>query len=332
MATPPMPKLTSAPNPKKKAKAKPRTASKPVRPYLGETIKETPQKAKQTEEAIKKTKKAAERRAKQAAKKAAEQAAKRGATRAAAKRAAVAAAKRAALAAGLKLSAASASALTGAALVGYGIYDTKRKDAETTARAKKLAAQDKAKTVKVPAGRSPTDIMRQTGKGRQVLAGPKVKPAAPKAAAKPKVMPRPAAPKATAPKTGQSFNQAFKEARAKFDAGVGNTTFKYQGKSYSVAKPAELKAAGGEYGPELTKLLKAKQRRSETAKQVGSGPKAKAPSNTGPRAKMLNRLEREKAAKKSYGGGMKKKAARRKTGGKIKGVGCAQRGYGKAMR
>ena len=51
---------------------------------------------------------------------------------------------------------------------------------------------------------------------------------------------------------------------------------------------------------------------------------------------MLNRLEREKTAKKSYGGGMDKKTVKRGKGssiaGKPKGVGCATRGYGKAMK
>ena len=144
---------------------------------------------------------------------------------------------------------------------------------------------------------------------------------------------KPAVAKPAATKSNAGFSKAFKEARAKFDAGTGGTTFKFNGKSYSVAKPAELKAAGGEYGPKLTKMLQAKQRSSETQKQVTNKPGSR---NQSPRQKMLNRLEREKTTKKAYGSTMKKKTVKRGSGGnmanKPKGVGCAMSGYGRAMK
>ena len=198
----------------------------------------------------------------------------------------------------------------------------KRGKAATT-----IAKQAAAASPKVPAKTSPTDVMRQVGRRREVLAGPKVKQSG---ADKPVA---PKKPVASEKPSGSSFGQAFKEARAKFDAGTGNTTFKFNGSTYSVAKPAELKAAGGTYGKKLNDMLKSKQRSSETDKQVTNKRGSK---KEGPRQKMINRLEREKAAKKSYGGGMTKKTARRKGGGnmagKPKGVGCATRGYGKAMK
>lgn len=187
--------------------------------------------------------------------------------------------------------------------------------------------QEASDSIAVSKKRSPTDVMRQTGRRREVLAGPKVKQSG---ANKPVAPKKPAAAKKP---SGNSFAQAFKEARAKYDAGTGNTTFKFNGSSYSVAKPAELKAAGGTYGKKLNDMLKSKQRSSETDKQVTN---KRGSNKEGPRQKMLNRLEREKTAKKSYGGGMTKKTARRKSGGnmagKPKGVGCATRGYGKAMK
>jgi len=192
-------------------------------------------------------------------------------------------------------------------------------------------AQEASDSIAVSKKRSPTDVMRQTGRRREVLAGPKVKQSG---ANKPVAPKKPAA--AAKKPSGKGFAQAFKEARAKFDTGTGNTTFKFNGSSYSVAKPAELKAAGGTYGKKLNDILKSKQRRSETDKQVTNKPKSKSKFAGMPNEKMLNRLEREKTAKKSYGGGMDKKTVKRKSGSSIaskpKGVGCATRGYGKAMK
>ena len=174
--------------------------------------------------------------------------------------------------------------------------------------------------------------------GKKLVAKPAAKPVDKPVAKKP---------------SGKGFAQAFKEARSKFDAGTGNTTFKYNGSSYSVAKPAELKKAGGTYGKKLNDVLKSKQRRSETDKQVTNKPKSKSKFAGMPNEKMLNRLEREKTAKKFYGGEIKEPAKKKeakpkktyggslqrgikkKMGGKVgkpKGVGCATRGYGKAMK
>ena len=140
--------------------------------------------------------------------------------------------------------------------------------------------------------------------GKKLVAKPAAKPVDKPVAKKP---------------SGKGFAQAFKEARSKFDAGTGNTTFKYNGSSYSVAKPAELKKAGGTYGKKLNDVLKSKQRRSETDKQVTNKPKSKSKFAGMPNEKMLNRLEREKTAEKSYGGGMDKKTVKRGKGSSIAG-------------
>lgn len=225
--------------------------------------------------------------------------------------------------------------ITGAEIA-RAIRESKRTEKERVVRGTRIARDAEARSVKPKRGQSPTDAMRanMTGRVTTGTAANPQKPAAKKAVStlRPAAKPSTSKPAAKKP-SGNGFSQAFKEARAKFDAGTGNTTFKFNGSSYSVAKPAELKAAGGTYGKKLNDMLKSKQRRSETDKQVTNKPKSKSKFAGMPNEKMLNRLEREKTAKKSYGGSMSKKTVKKKIGGKIgRGCGAATRGGGAVMK
>ena len=121
----------------------------------------------------------------------------------------------------------------------------------------------------------------------------------------------------------QTFGQAFAAARK-----AGKKEFMYNGKPYHTrtkeeeaarAKPASAKAK-----PASTKTNTASENKTEYK---------------GPRAETVNKLLNEQTTNKSYGGSMKKKTVKktvkRRAGGSVgskpKGVGCAQRGYGKAM-
>ena len=127
--------------------------------------------------------------------------------------------------------------------------------------------------------------------------------------------------KKTAAAKKQTFSEAFAAARK-----AGKKQFMFNGKPYNTRtkeeeaarkKKATLKKTVAKTGAESRKLSDKKKRRA-AGKYVG------------PRQDMVDKL-----SKKSYGGGMtKKKTVKRQGGGsmKPKGVGCAMRGYGGAMK
>ena len=137
-----------------------------------ETIQPTKEQSKQIDKNIKDIK-ARTARSNAVKKAAATRSANTAAKKAATERAASTAAQRkmASKAAGPmlgKVAGAAGMAVT-AAEIAQALRKKKKAGEESSARASRLAADSAAKSVKPKAGQSPTDAMRQTGPGRQVL-------------------------------------------------------------------------------------------------------------------------------------------------------------------
>jgi hypothetical protein len=173
---------------------------------------------------------------------------------------------------------------------------------ERVARGTRIAKEAEKMAVKPKSGQSPTDAMRANMTGR-VTTGTSRKLNTVKATPTAPIQSPTKKPKQT-PK--QTFGQAFAAARK-----AGKKEFMYNGKPYHTRTKEEEAA-------KAKPTIKAK------------------PQYTGPRAEMVNKLLKQQTTKKSYGGSMGKKTTKKASGGKVaskpKGVGCATRGYGKAMK
>lgn len=242
---------------------------------------------------------AAEKRKQQEAKNK-KAAARRAATRAANKSKAAnkaamkAAAKPVSLGARLlgRLAPAAGLAITGAEVAGA-MREAKKTEKERVARGTRIAKEAEKMAVKPRAGQSPTDAMRQASKGREVLEPAK------RAASKYKV------------KAGDTLSQIAKKngttVRAIMKAsGIEDANKIRAGQQIVIPDDAKRK---GPYGDITKKELKSGKYNTSKTPKFGKD--------------------------FSYGGSVGKKTVKRKIGGsagsKPKGVGCAQRGYGKAM-
>ena len=216
-----------------------------------ETIQPTKGQSKQIDKNIKKT--SAQLAKSEAAKKAAAtrsanktKAANKVAMRAAAKPVSIAkVAGRAAPGVGL--------ALTAAEIAGA-LRESKKTEKERVARGTRIAKESAAKDVKVPAGRSPTDVMRQASKGREVLAPAK------RAASKYKV------------KAGDTLSQIAKKngttVRAIMKAsGIENANKIKAGQQIRIPDDAKRK---GPYGGITKKELKSGQYNTDKTPKFGA--------------------------------------------------------------
>jgi len=181
-----------------------------------------------------------------------------------------------------------------AAEIAMALKEKAKTEKERVARGTRIAEEAEKMAVKPREGQSPTDAMRQASKGREVLEPAK------RAASKYKV------------KAGDTLSQIAEKngttVRAIMKAsGIENANKIKVGQQIVIPDDAKRK---GPYG-DITK------------KELESG--------------KYNTSKTPKFGKDfSYGGSVGKKTVKRKAGGsagsKPKGVGCAQRGYGRAMK
>jgi len=206
-----------------------------------------------------------------------------------------AAAKPASLGARLlgRLFPAAGAAITGAEVAGA-LKEKAKTERERVSRGTRIAKEAEKMAVKPRAGQSPTDAMRQASKGREVLEPAK------RAASKYKV------------KAGDTLSQIAKKngttVRAIMKAsGIENANKIKVGQQIVIPDDAKRK---GPYGDITKKELKSGKYNTSKTPKFGKD--------------------------FSYGGSVGKKTVKRKIGGsagsKPKGVGCAQRGYGRAMK
>jgi LysM repeat protein len=188
---------------------------------------------------------------------------------------------------------AAGAAITGAEVVGA-LKEKAKTEKERAARGTRIAKEAEKMAVKPREGQSPTDAMRQASKGREVLEPAK------RAASKYKV------------KAGDTLSQIAKKngttVRAIMKAsGIENANKIKVGQQIVIPDDAKRK---GPYGDITKKELKSGKYNTSKTPKFGKD--------------------------FSYGGSVGKKTVKRKMGGsagsKPKGVGCAQRGYGKAMK
>ena len=205
-----------------------------------ETIQPTKGQSKQIDKNIKKTKAAATRSANKS------RVANKAAMKAAAKPVSIAkVAGRAAPGVGLALTAAE---------IARALRESKKTEKERVARGTRIAKESAAKDVKVPAGRSPTDVMRQASKGREVLAPAK------RAASKYKV------------KAGDTLSQIAKKngttVRAIMKAsGIENADKIKVGQQIRIPDDAKRK---GPYGGITKKELKSGQYNTDKTPKFGA--------------------------------------------------------------
>jgi hypothetical protein len=183
-----------------------------------------------------------------------------------------------------------------AAEIARALREKGKTEKERVARGTRIAKQAEAMAVKPKAGQSPTDAMRQANLQGRVSTGTAATAQKP-SVQKPAV--RESAKVASKQETKQTFGQAFAAARK-----AGKKEFMYNNKPYHTRTKEEEAA-------------KTKTAAKPTMKSGKPG---------------FNR----KTVSKSYGGSMGKKTVKKQSGGsmasKPKGVGCATRGYGKAMK
>jgi len=196
-----------------------------------------------------------------------------------------------------------------AAEIARALREKGKTEKERATRGTRIAKEAEAMAVKPRAGQSPTDAMRTNMQGRVTTgtAATVKKPVTKKPVARTPVAKTPTTQKVKAKqKPKQTFGQAFAAARK-----AGKKEFMYNGKPYHT---------------------RTKEEESAKAKPTTKDK----PQYTGPRAEMVNKLLKQQTTKKSYGGSMGKKTTKKASGGKVaskpKGVGCATRGYGKAMK
>ena len=141
-----------------------------------------------------------------------------------------------------------------AAEIARALREGKKTEKERVARGTRIAKESAAKDVKVPAGRSPTDIMRQASKGREVLAPAK------RAASKYKV------------KAGDTLSQIAKKngttVRAIMKAsGIENANKIKAGQQIRIPDDAKRK---GPYGGITKKELKSGQYNTDKTPKFGA--------------------------------------------------------------
>ena len=141
-----------------------------------------------------------------------------------------------------------------AAEIAMAMREAKKVEKERRARGTRIAKESAAKDVKVPAGRSPTDVMRQVSKGREVLAPAK------RAASKYKV------------KAGDTLSQIAKKngttVRAIMKAsGIENANKIKVGQQIRIPDDAKRK---GPYGGITKKELKSGQYNTDKTPKFGA--------------------------------------------------------------